>query len=80
MKAGSAQKLVLNLLSTGVLVKTGHTRGGRMTNLVGSNQKLAERAARILARRTGVTLASARESLAQQNGSLAAALRAADSE
>lgn len=77
LKAGTAQKLVLNLLSTGVLVRTGHTLGGRMKNLRASNAKLRERAARILADAARLDLDAARARLDEHGGSLPDALRAA---
>lgn len=47
LKAGTVQKLVLNMLSTAVFTRLGRTRRGRMTNVVAGNAKLRERAARI---------------------------------
>ncbi len=49
LKAGTAQKLVLNMISTMTMVRLGYTSGNLMTNLWPGNQKLRERAARILA-------------------------------
>lgn len=48
MKAGTAQKLVLNMLSTAAMVRTGHVFGNLMVNVRPSNQKLEARAERIL--------------------------------
>ncbi|HXR96519.1 MAG TPA: N-acetylmuramic acid 6-phosphate etherase [Terriglobales bacterium] len=47
MKAGTAQKMVLNLLSTGVMVRVGRTRGNLMAHMHSTNLKLRRRAARI---------------------------------
>jgi N-acetylmuramic acid 6-phosphate etherase len=49
MKAGTATKLVLNMLSTGVMVRTGATFGNLMVNMRPSNAKLVDRAERIIA-------------------------------
>jgi N-acetylmuramic acid 6-phosphate etherase len=47
LKAGTAQKMVLNLLSTGVMVRVGRTRGNLMAHVQSTNVKLRRRAARI---------------------------------
>ncbi len=52
MKAGTATKLVLNMLSTGVMVRTGATFGHFMVNLRPTNAKLVDRAERIVAEAT----------------------------
>lgn len=48
MKAGTAQKMVLNMLSTATMIRLGYVTGNRMTNVKSSNQKLKERSLRIL--------------------------------
>ncbi|MFJ8477890.1 N-acetylmuramic acid 6-phosphate etherase [Kitasatospora sp. NPDC094011] len=53
LKAGTAQKLVLNLLSTAVMVRLGRTYGNLMVDLRATNAKLRERARRIVAEATG---------------------------
>lgn len=53
MKAGTVQKLVLNMLSTGVMVKNGKVYSNLMVNLRLSNEKLVERAKGIVAQITG---------------------------
>ena len=53
LKAGTATKLVLNMLSTGVMVRTGAVFGNLMVNLKPSNAKLVDRAHRIIAAATG---------------------------
>ena len=55
MKAGTATKMVLNMLSTGLMVKLGYVYGNLMTNVQPTNEKLADRAERIIATATGVT-------------------------
>jgi N-acetylmuramic acid 6-phosphate etherase len=48
LKAGTAQKLVLNMLSTGVMIKTGKVYSNLMINVKPTNEKLWERATRII--------------------------------
>jgi N-acetylmuramic acid 6-phosphate etherase len=52
MKAGTATKLVLNMISTGVMVRTGATFGNLMVNVRPTNAKLVDRAERIIAEAT----------------------------
>jgi N-acetylmuramic acid 6-phosphate etherase len=53
MKAGTATKMVLNMLSTGVMVRTGATFGNLMVNMRPTNAKLVDRAERIIAAAVG---------------------------
>lgn len=55
MKAGTAQKLVLNMLSTGTMIKLGKVYGNLMVDVRTSNKKLEERARRIVMEVTGCT-------------------------
>jgi N-acetylmuramic acid 6-phosphate etherase len=55
MKAGTAQKLVLNMISTATMVRLGRVVSGRMITLRINNRKLRERGRRILMRAAGVT-------------------------
>jgi N-acetylmuramic acid 6-phosphate etherase len=48
MKAGTATKMVLNMISTGVMIKTGAVYGNLMVNVIPSNDKLIDRAQRII--------------------------------
>lgn len=59
LKAGTATKLVLNMLSTAVMVKTGATLGNLMVNVRPTNAKLVDRAERIIAAATGCDRATA---------------------
>jgi N-acetylmuramic acid 6-phosphate etherase len=65
MKAGTATKLVLNMLSTGALVRQGYVYGNLMVNVQPTNSKLADRAARIIATITGLKYGEAAELLAR---------------
>ncbi|MFK0732836.1 MAG: N-acetylmuramic acid 6-phosphate etherase [Gloeotrichia echinulata IR180] len=55
LKAGTATKLALNILSTGVMVKLGKVYGNRMVDVAVTNQKLRDRALRILQDLTGLS-------------------------
>jgi N-acetylmuramic acid 6-phosphate etherase len=61
MKAGTAQKMVLNMISTVAMIRLGYVRGNRMTNVKSSNHKLKERSIRILMAETGLGIAAARD-------------------
>jgi N-acetylmuramic acid 6-phosphate etherase len=74
LKAGTAQKMVLNMLSTASLARLGYVKGNRMTNLQPRNEKLRARAARILAAETGLAEGEAREAVERAGGDLRAAL------
>jgi N-acetylmuramic acid 6-phosphate etherase len=55
LKAGTATKLALNMLSTGLMVKLGHVYGNLMTNVQLTNEKLVDRAERIIVAATDVS-------------------------
>jgi N-acetylmuramic acid 6-phosphate etherase len=59
LKAGTSQKLVLNMISTGAMVQLGKVYGNLMVDLVPTNAKLARRAQSIVAAATGVDAATA---------------------
>ncbi|TVY02958.1 N-acetylmuramic acid 6-phosphate etherase [Cohnella terricola] len=63
LKSGSAQKLVLNMLSTGVMIKLGKVYNNLMVDLKASNSKLYDRSIRIVSEVTGVSEAEAKETL-----------------
>jgi N-acetylmuramic acid 6-phosphate etherase len=74
MKAGTAQKMVLNMISTVAMIGLGYVRGNRMTNVRASNVKLKERSLHILMAETGLDEAPAIEMLANAGGDLRVAL------
>jgi N-acetylmuramic acid 6-phosphate etherase len=74
MKAGTAQKLVLNMLSTGTFVRMGYVYGNLMVNVQPKNKKLVDRARRIVASRGSVTYARASELLAASGYNVRAAI------
>jgi len=74
LKAGTAQKLVLNMISTAAMIRLGYVAGNRMTNLQPRNLKLRARALRILGAEAGLDDAAAREALERAGGDLRVAL------
>ncbi|HEX3083245.1 MAG TPA: N-acetylmuramic acid 6-phosphate etherase [Pyrinomonadaceae bacterium] len=74
LKAGTAQKLILNMLSTAVMIKLGYVTGNRMTNVQTRNVKLRERAIRILQAETGLDEHEAQRFLDEADGQLPLAL------
>ncbi len=74
LKAGTAQKLVLNMLSTATLTRLGYVTGNRMTNVQTRNAKLRERALRILRAEAALDESRAKEILDSANGNLPLAL------
>jgi N-acetylmuramic acid 6-phosphate etherase len=73
LKAGTATKLVLNMLSTGVMIRTGAVYGNLMVNVQPTNAKLLDRARRIIADATGVDAATAAR-LLEEAGSVKTAI------
>jgi N-acetylmuramic acid 6-phosphate etherase len=65
MKAGTSQKVALNCISTGVMVKLGFVYRGLMVEMRATNAKLRERAELMVAELASVDLATAREALAE---------------
>ncbi|HZU41471.1 MAG TPA: N-acetylmuramic acid 6-phosphate etherase [Terriglobales bacterium] len=74
MKAGTAQKMVLNLLSTGAMTRLGYVYGNLMVNVHLKNKKLVERGVRILMQAANVDDATARKVLRQAGNSVPVAL------
>ncbi|MCX5926662.1 MAG: N-acetylmuramic acid 6-phosphate etherase, partial [Cyanobium sp. LacPavin_0920_WC12_MAG_63_22] len=74
LKAGTATKMALNLLSTGVMVRLGKVHGNRMVDVAVTNSKLEDRALRILRDLAGLERQRGRELLQQSGGSVKLAL------
>jgi N-acetylmuramic acid 6-phosphate etherase len=74
LKAGTATKMALSLLSTAAMLRLGRVRAGRMIDLVGTNEKLRRRAVRIVAELGGVGAPRAQAALARRGWSVRAAL------
>jgi len=74
LKAGTATKLVLNMISTGVMVRTGATYGNLMVNMRPTNAKLVDRAQRIIAEIVGCAAAAAARLLADSGNNVKTAI------
>jgi N-acetylmuramic acid 6-phosphate etherase len=74
MKAGTATKLVLNMLSTAAMIRLGHVYGNLMVNVQPKNVKLRERAARIVADAADVGRERAAECLTGSDGKVKVAI------
>ena len=74
LKAGTATKMALNILSTGVMVRLGKVHGNRMVDVAVTNSKLEDRALRILGDLSGVERDRAAQLLAASGGSVKLAL------
>jgi len=69
MKSGTAQKLVLNMISTTVMIKLGKVKGNKMVDMQLSNEKLVDRGTRMIMQETGVDYKAA-NSLLLTHGSV----------
>ena len=76
LKAGTATKLVLNMLSTGTFIKLGYVRGNLMVNVQPKNSKLRDRSVRIIASATGASYEDAERMLASADNNVRAAIDA----
>jgi N-acetylmuramic acid 6-phosphate etherase len=73
LKAGTAQKMVLNMITTTVMIKLGRIKGNKMVNMQLTNKKLIERGTRMIVEELDIQLEAARILLMQQ-GSVKKAL------
>ena len=74
MKAGTAQKLVLNMISTSVMIRLGRVKGNKMVDMQMTNQKLVERAIRMVMEETNISRDEA-EAFAHEAQALGAPLQ-----
>src|SRR5215471_3182064 len=74
MKAGTAQKMVLNMLSTAVMARLGHVYENLMIDVLLTNAKVAKRALRILAEASGKSVSAAEHALRAARHNMRAAL------
>ncbi len=74
MKSGTAQKLVLNMISTAVMIKLGHVVGNKMVDMQLTNNKLVDRGEKMIMDELGVNQQQA-GALLQQFGSVRAAIQ-----
>jgi N-acetylmuramic acid 6-phosphate etherase len=79
LKAGTATKLVLNMLTTGVFIRRGCVWGNLMVNVQPKNSKLLDRAIRIVATATGVSPEEAANLLKAADNNVRAAIEKANS-
>ena len=73
MKSGTAQKMILNMISTSLMVKLGKVKGNKMVDMQLTNDKLKKRAVRILQQQIGIDEKEARLML-DQYGSVRAVM------
>ena len=78
LKAGTAQKMVLNMLSTATMVRLGYVSGNRMSHLKAGNTKLRERAVRIVMKETGLDQAAATKALETSGWVIPEAIKSTD--
>jgi len=74
LRAGTATKLVLNMISTAVMIRLGYVYGNLMVNVQPANRKLEDRARRIIAQAAGVSADRAAELLEQAGRSVRTAI------
>ncbi|HEX5970818.1 MAG TPA: N-acetylmuramic acid 6-phosphate etherase [Gemmatimonadaceae bacterium] len=74
LKAGTATKLILNMITTGAMIRLGKTFGNLMVDLRATNAKLADRSERIVAEVCGLTREQSRTLLGLANGSVKLAI------
>lgn len=67
LKSGTAQKLVLNMLSTGCMIKMGKVYGNLMVDVQSTNEKLVERAKKIVAEATNLSIEDSTKILNETN-------------
>jgi|TARA_Y100000782_G_C10065871_1_gene215690 N-acetylmuramic acid 6-phosphate etherase len=74
MKSGTATKMVLNMISTTVMIRLGKVYGNLMVDLQVVNNKLLDRGSRIIEQLTGLNYDSSKEKLAEADGSVKTAV------
>jgi N-acetylmuramic acid 6-phosphate etherase len=74
MKSATAQKMVLNMISTAAMVRLGKVYENMMVDLVATSRKLEERSLRVLMVATGLSYAGAKETLAAAGGNVKRAI------
>ena len=76
MKAGTAQKLVLNMISTAVMIRLGHVKGNQMVDMELTNRKLVDRGTRMIMEATGIDDYGTARELLLSHGHVRAAVEA----
>ena len=75
MKAGTAQKLVLNMISTSVMIKMGHVEDNKMVDMQITNEKLRDRGAKMIMKKTGIKNYQLARELLNEYGSVREAVK-----
>ena len=74
MKAGTATKLILNMISTSVMIRLGHVKGNHMVDMQLTNRKLVDRGTRMIMEETGIADYEEAKALLLEHGSVRAAV------
>jgi Predicted sugar phosphate isomerase len=74
MKAGTAQKMILNMLSTGIMIKLGYVYQNLMINVQTTNEKLVDRGIRIICEATGSSRQKAADTMKLTNNEVNTAI------
>jgi len=74
MKAGTATKMILNMISTSVMILTGHVQGNKMVDMQLTNKKLVDRGTRMIMEKTGMTDYEKARDMLVEKGSVRAAV------
>ena len=74
MKAGTATKLILNMISTSVMIRLGHVKGSHMVDMQLTNRKLVDRGTRMIMEETGIADYEEAKALLLEHGSVRAAV------
>ena len=74
MKSGTATKLILNMISTSVMIRLGRVKGNRMVDMQLTNKKLVDRGTRMIMDETGIDDYNLAQSLLLSHGSVRAAV------
>ena len=74
MKSGTAAKLILNMISTAVMIRLGHVKGNRMVDMQLTNSKLVDRGTRMIMYETGLADYDQARNLLLEYGSVRSAI------
>lgn len=80
MKAGTAQKLILNMISTATMIRLGHVHGNKMIDMQLSNAKLVDRGTKMIMDESGITDYEKARELLLKYGSVRVALESLNEE
>ena len=76
MKSGTSAKLILNMISTAVMIRLGHVQGNKMVDMQLTNKKLVDRGTRMIMEKTGITDYEQAKAMLLQYGQVRAAVDA----